>query len=106
MDYRQRVHKDKRFTGAQTAQAIWTPASGNCIVLTDLTVTTDAGATLTVFVTSNAEGNRIVDGDFSANSGVAGPLAAPIQFAADAVLYFTSTAGNAKVVAMGYEVTG
>ncbi len=99
----QRTRKDYRHTGAVTGDAVWTPASGKRILLTDVIFTTSAAATVTLFVGSDAAGNRIIDGDFAANSGVAHPFRDPVEFDPDAILKVTTTAGNIKLVVFGYE---
>lgn len=95
--------KPKAFTGAQTNAAVWTPASGKCIVLIAVYIITSAAADVTLFIGTNAEANLLPgSGSYAANSGIIHTLP-PEKFAADAVLKLTTSAGNATVIAYGYE---
>ncbi len=96
------IHKDKRFTGATTDGVIWTPSDGCSIVITDIIFTTSEAATVTLFYDDNAEDNRIVDGDFAANSGIAHSFR-PVTLPRNKPLLVTTSAGNLKIVVVGYE---
>lgn len=97
-------------TGAATDEIVWQPASGKAIVITNLTVTTSAAATLTVsLLTANGSGTGddeetfLIDGYFPANGGQSITFTRPFLSTADDVLLLNTSAGNAKVVAIGWE---
>lgn len=88
--------KDIDLSGDQTAQAVWTPASGECIVLTGWTLTLTAAGTIKLMIDSDSGANRIVHINVPANGGESRqlPNEQVITLAADAVLKVTTTGGG------------
>lgn len=98
------VRKVKSFTGAQTAAAVWTPASGKRIILTGIYVLTSAAATLALFIDTNTEANLLPgSGTFPDTSGFVELSLRAEKFDVDKAIKFTSSAGNATVILYGYE---
>ena len=97
-----RVRKAKRFTGAQTAAAVWTPATGKCIVFEHIYFITDAAADIKLFIGTDTEANDLAGGAFAANSGMT-DFVPREKFAADAVIKITTSAGNCRVILRGCE---
>jgi hypothetical protein len=106
------IHKDGEYTTAQAATALWTPASGNKFVVTDMTLiaagTTDA--TVSIFDAADASGSRLFysavdvsnNRQFSYNHSFRVPW---VSAAADNVLKVTTDANITLFVGVhGYEV--
>jgi hypothetical protein len=100
-------HKDKRYSGAQTAAAVWTPASGKRVLLQRAIVAGDGTGLCTLFWTTNEEGKRIIDipaGDILGQTLDFGEQRFG-QIPINAVIYFTTTnTGTTTVALFGDEV--
>ena len=92
---------------SQTAAALWTPGGGNTFVLTGGFLSVTAAGSFRVFDNSDAAGNMLMEGTFSAGDQI--PLAAIIgqpweSGSADNVLAYTSGPGFAgEITLSGYE---
>lgn len=98
--------KDIDLTGDQTAEAVWTPASGKTVIITGWSLTLTAAGTLKLFVGTDAAANRILYLNVPANGGESRqfPEGQGIAMAADAVLKVTSTGGgDVNGTIYGYE---
>ena len=99
------VHHAVDFTAGQTAQAVWTPASGKKFVITDMSISfTDAGA-ITVFDNTDSTANRVFKGYFPANDGFDHSCGKPFKSSTnDNVLkYTTDVTAAGSLVVWGYE---
>ncbi len=99
------VHHAVDFTAGQTAQAVWTPASGKKFVITDMSILlTDAGA-ITVFDNTDSTANRVFKGYFPANDGFDRHCSKPFKSSTnDNVLkYTTDVTAAGSLVVWGYE---
>jgi hypothetical protein len=106
------IHKDANYTTAQTATALWTPASGKKFVVTDigLFASGSTDAIVTIYDETNATGNRIfscyvevaTNKQFKHSHAFKVPW---VSSAVDNVLRVTtSDAINIYVGAHGYEI--
>jgi len=100
------IKKTIDFSASETAQAIWTPASGKKFVITDIVIATSAGGTITIFDNTNDTTNRIIKVYLSANSGVTNNYRKPVvSSTADNVLKYTTGTGIAgSLTISGYEI--
>lgn len=98
--------KDGALTGAQTATAVWTPASGKRVAFAGgVFKTQSASGKLTLFRGSNATGKRILYHTFDIDGGISFAIpCGPLLLEIDEVLYVTTTAGNLEYVLFGEEV--
>jgi hypothetical protein len=99
------VKKTVDFTASQTAQTIWTPASGKKFVVVQAIVSFSAAGALAVFDSADDTTNRILKLNGAANGGMAWTAAIPVISAtADNVLKYTTGAGAAgSLTVFGYE---
>lgn len=74
------------------------PGSGSRIVIDRMILTVDAAAALTVYVTSNETGNRIVFNDFAQYGGILQGECDDIALPENAALLVTVSTGNVKYV--------
>ena len=88
--------KDIDLTGDQTAQAVWTPASGKSITLTGWTLTLTAAGTIKLMITSDTAATRFVYLNVPANGGESRQLQDKqcIGLAGDDVIKVTTTGGG------------
>ena len=100
------IHKTVDFAASETAQAIWTPASGKKFVITDIIISCSAAGTITVFDSTDSTANRVVKGSFAANGGLTHPYSKSfVSATADNVLKYTTGAGIAgSITVSGYEI--
>jgi hypothetical protein len=99
------VNKYVALTGAQTDGIVWSPAGGKQVAITDLTLSVSAAATVTLEWDKTGGDEAIAGWDLAANGGVTLNLETPLICSEDdADLVITTTAGNVKVTAIGYEV--
>lgn len=99
------VNKYVALTGAQTDGIVWSPASGKQIVVTDISLTVSAAATVTLEWDKSAGDEAIAGWDLAANGGVSMNLQTPLVCSEDdADLIVTTSAGNVKVTVVGYEI--
>ncbi len=96
--------KDVALVGAQTATAIWTPASGKRLLITSIAFTVSADATVKIFRGSDADGKRFFNQLFAMKSGAALPYIPPFLCLADEALKVTTDAGNINITVTGAEV--
>lgn len=102
-----RVSKQVALSASQTATALWTPAGGNTFVLAGGFLSVTAAGTFRIFDNSDAAGNMLMEGTFSAGDQI--PLAAIVgqpweSSSADNVLSYTSGTGFAgEITLFGYE---
>jgi hypothetical protein len=91
--------------GAQTDTIVWSPAAGKKWVITDLICSLSAAGTIT-FEEDKTGGDEVVFAlDWAANGGVSSNLQTPIFGTEDdADLIVTTTAGNVKILVLGYEI--
>lgn len=99
------VKKTYDWTGAVTAQAVWTPSSGKKFVLTDMYVSVTADLTLTIFDNTDDTTNRIMKLSLKASSGFIDNRSKPfMSLAANNVLKITTSATGGYITVCGYEV--
>lgn len=101
------AHTSKYYanTGAVTDGIVWSPAAGKRWYLTALHFTVSAAATVTLEDDRSGGDTVMFAGDYAANSGVAINFPTPLFSGEDAAdLIVTTTAGNIKLTAVGYEV--
>lgn len=99
------VHKSDDWTGAVTAQATWTPASGKRFVMTDLFISCSSACTVTLFDGTDTEANRVLKADFAQYGGVAHAFRKPwISAAVGNVLKLTTSAAGGYISVAGYEI--
>jgi hypothetical protein len=106
------VHKDASYTTAQTGTSIWTPASGNKFVVTDVIIVasgvTDADVTL--FDETDASGNRLIKGSMEVSNNKNtiisfSPITPFISSADDNDLKITTSANiDIDITLHGYEI--
>jgi len=99
------LHKTVDFSASETAQAIWTPASGKKFVITDIIISCSAAGTITVFDNTDNAANRVVKGYFAANGGLTHPYSKVfVSATANNVLKYTTGSGIAgSLTVWGYE---
>ena len=99
------LHKTVDFSASETAQAIWTPATGKKFVITDIIISCSAAGTITVFDNTDNAANRVVKGYFAANGGLTHPYSkAFVSATANNVLKYTTGSGIAgSLTVWGYE---
>ncbi len=99
------VHHAVDFTAGQTAQAVWTPASGKKFVITDMIISLTAAGTITVFDNTDSTANRVAKGYFTANGGLDHSCSKPFKSSTnDYVLkYTTDLTAAGSLVVWGYE---
>jgi hypothetical protein len=98
-----RTFKDFLLTGAQTGTAIWTPANGFYIVLTELGITLSEPAIVTIFRgNTNEAGKRILYGRFPV--GIDRVFVEPVVLGKDEVLRITTNTGTCYGCCSGYEL--
>jgi len=100
------VKKTVDFSASQTAQAIWTPASGKKFVICDIVVSASAAGVITIFDNTDDTTNRICKLNLAANGGAVINYRKPIVSAAvDNVLKYTTGTGIAgSITVSGYEI--
>jgi hypothetical protein len=99
------INKYYAYTGAVTDGIVWSPASGKQVVITDLSMTTSAAATVTLQWDKTGGDEDIMAFDLAANGGVSMNLQTPITCTEDdADLVITTSAGNIKIMVTGYEI--
>jgi hypothetical protein len=106
------VHKDKTFSAKLTNEAVWTPAAGKKVVITDVTMNVSGtnDGTISLFLNSDAEGSRLFRGSvnvtinkqFLYNHTYKVPFES--QTAGHAVKMTTSAAMDIDLMLHGYEV--
>lgn len=100
-----RVTKSVAITASQTAVALWTPASGKKFYITKIILTVSVTGTLTLFDSTNAAANLLLDGTLPTgvqNISFEEPWASST---ADNILKYTSGSGMTGVfTAHGFEV--
>lgn len=101
------IRKAVDFTASQTAQSIWTPASGKKFVITDYEISFSAAGAITVYDgnTDNTT-QRVCKWNGAANGGVVHPYKKPfVSSAADNILkYSTGTGAAGSLIFIGYEI--
>lgn len=101
-----KMTKSVDVTAGQTAQAIWTPATGKIFVITDIVITCSTGGVITVFDSTDTAANRVFKGGLTANGGYDHTYAAVTRdgAAANNVLKYTSDGTFVGIItAYGYE---
>lgn len=99
------VNKYYSYEGAVTDGIVWSPSAGKKWVITDITLTTSAAATVTLEEDKVAGDEVVMAWDLAANGGVSLNLQTPrVASEADADLIVTTTAGNLKLFVSGYEI--
>lgn len=96
--------KDSALVGAQTNQAIWTPATGKQIFLASLTFTVDADCTVTIFRGTNDAGKRLVNQKFKAGTGAALAYLPLFRCLKNEIIKITTDAGNINLTMTGFEL--
>lgn len=92
-------------TGAVTDGIVWSPAAGKRWYVTDLILTISAAATVTFEDDLGAGDSIVLALDLAANSGLSHHFATPLFSGEDAAdLLVTTSAGNVKICAVGYEI--
>lgn len=111
------VHKEYLSTGATTSAAVWTPATGNRIVLTDFDIQDGTGGVTSLFFTTdeapsveavtNSDNRgtkgRVFKGNFAANGGIAVHRNLARRGGLNQVLRVTMPAAGAYLYVSGYE---
>jgi hypothetical protein len=99
------VTKTVDFTASQTAQTIWTPASGKKFAITDYDLSFSAAGAITVFDGTDSTTYRVFKMNGAANGGAIHAYKKPrISAAADSVLKYTTGSGAAGSLTInGYE---
>lgn len=98
------TYKSYSNAGAATNGAIWDPGTGRSVYITGLHFTVSAAATVSITEGNDAATTRILYGDFAANSGISTTFTIPLKLAISSVLRITTSAGNVKVTAIGFEL--
>ena len=92
-------------TGAVTDGIVWSPAAGKRWYVTDIFVGISAAATITLEDDLTAGDSTVWAMDAAANSGWSHHFSTPLFSGEDAMdLIITTTAGNVKVMVVGYEI--
>ena len=92
-------------TGAVTDGIVWSPAAGKRWYITDIFVGISAAATVTLEDDLTAGDSTVWAADLAANSGWSHHFSTPLFSGEDAVdLIVTTTAGNVKIMVVGYEI--
>lgn len=102
------VHRDVTITTAATT-TIWTPSSGMRFVLASAIISTDTAMRVAIVDDSDIQGQRPVDGGFSAFGGVSPnlvPVPYPAKSVGNALKVVTSGVGIVRVRVSGWEVPG
>lgn len=92
---------------SETAQTVWDPTNGTSFVITHLTISLSGAGAVTVFDSTDAAGNIVVEGTWGAYGGIDMDFAAMHwkSAAADNILKYTTGAGVAGLLTVhGYEV--
>jgi len=99
------VKKYYSATGAVTDGIVWSPAAGKRWYVTDIFVGISAAATITLEDDLTAGDSTVWAMDAAANSGWSHHFSTPLFSGEDAMdLIITTTAGNVKVMVVGYEI--
>jgi len=100
------IRKSVDFTATQTAQTIWTPATGKKFAALVWIVSFSAAGALTVFDGTDDLTGRLFKLYGAANGGMAAPFTLPaLSSAQDNALKYTTGAGAAgSLTVYGYEV--
>ena len=98
--------KDFDFVGAQTAQILWDPGAGKKFVVSDIVLSSNGNAAVTIFDETNSAGNIIYKGKLINGTNIPINLRVPIESIAYAnKLKFTSVGvGDVSGVIVGYEI--
>lgn len=92
-------------TGAVTDGIVWSPAAGKRWYVTDIFVGISAAATITLEDDLTAGDSTVWAMDAAANSGWSHSFSTPLFSGEDAAdLIVTTTAGNVKIMVVGYEI--
>lgn len=105
-------HHDNTFTTTQTGTALWTPASGKKIVLTQMTIIAWGvnDATVEIFQNGGGSGNRFFYADIDVSNNKQFILhlpytpAVPLDTADSPLKVTTSAAISISIMVVGYEV--
>ena len=89
--------------GAVTGSALWTPATGKRIILTDLIVSTSSATTITVFWDDDTTDNRILKAYFAANQGAIPTTSGLMILQRNAVIKVTNVNPTVSITLVGVE---
>lgn len=106
------IHKDAEFTTQQTATALWTPASGKKIIITDVSVIVGGATDGTVSIfngSGDTSGNRIFRGTIAVSTNknfvYSQRLGTPFMGVVDGIIKITTSAAmTVDVLLRGYEI--
>ena len=101
-----KIRKTIDFAASETAQAIWTPATGKKFVITDIMISCSAAGTITVFDGTDSTTYRVIKGYFAANGGLTHNYRKPFESAAinNVLKYTTGTGIAGSITVHGYEI--
>lgn len=101
-DYTTVVKQDNQ-TDAQTDTTLWTPATGNKIVVLSLNLSADAAQDAFFEVTTTTKIQKLYVGAGGNASLTAGGRPVLVLATDEALTYTTSSGANTSVIAIGYE---
>lgn len=93
------------FTASQTAQAIWTPATGRIFVITDIVISTSVAGAITIFDGTDDIVHRVMKGNLAINDHLNHAYSKPFPSSAkNNVLKYTTGANiTGSLTVSGYE---